>query len=111
LAGKRGISVRFRNYVSIHDCTISNFDYSGVYFSGTTTGYPTITSSRYDHGNSVYNCNIINNAHGMDGTGIFGDLLYDAQQDFLIHDNVFDQTERLAGTNGDTLNGVYSKGT
>jgi hypothetical protein len=110
LAGKRGISVRFRNYVSIHHCTVSNFDYSGVYFSGTTAGYPTITSSRYDHDNSIYNCNITNNAHGMDGSGIFGDLLYDAQQDFLIHDNVFDQTERLAGNNGDTLNGIYSKG-
>jgi hypothetical protein len=110
LAGKRGISVRFRNYVSIHHCNVSNFDYSGVYFSGTTTGYPTITSSRYDHDNSIYNCNIINNAHGMDGTGIFGDLLYGAQLDLQVHDNVLDQTERSAGNNGDTLNGVYSKG-
>ncbi len=103
------IGVHDRSNVKIHDCTITDFDYRGIYIGqGTSFGaVPTI----YSTGNEVYNCIITNCSSRISGEGN-GLLAISGQEGLLIHNNIFDQTARATGENGNIIDAVegYNKG-
>jgi nicotinamide mononucleotide transporter len=91
------IEIRGRKNVSIHDCTISDFEESGVYWGGRNDNDPAAPSI-YATGNSFYN-NILTNCAKYDGYGR-GCLVIGGQQGMLIYNNTISQTGRAKGTNG-----------
>lgn len=91
------IETRGRSNFSIHDCTIVDFDETGVQWCGRTdnnSGPPEI----YATGNSFYN-NTVSNCAKYDGFG-WGCLGIGGQEGMLIYNNKISQTGRAKGTNG-----------
>ena len=91
------IEQRGRSNFSIHDCTIINFDETGVFIGGrndNTAGEPAV----YAKGNSFYN-NTLTNCAKYDGFGR-GCLAIGGQEGLLIYNNTISQTGRAKGTNG-----------
>lgn len=90
-----------RSNVSIHHCTIVDFNDRGVMFDGRTDNMPAApttfaTHNRFHH-NTVHNCAAYNLPTGIYGRGA---LNIGGQDGMVIHDNVITQTERPAGYNG-----------
>ncbi|HMK04987.1 MAG TPA: nicotinamide riboside transporter PnuC [Ferruginibacter sp.] len=91
------IEIRGRKNVSIHDCTIADFEESGVFWGGRNDNDPSAPSI-YATGNSFYN-NILTNCAKYDGYGR-GCLVIGGQQGMLVYNNTISQTGRAKGTNG-----------
>ncbi len=92
-----GIEIRGRSNFSIYDCTITDFEETGVYFAGRGDN-DTEPPSVYATGNSFYN-NIMTNCAKYDGYGR-GCLVIGGQDGLLIYNNTISQTGRAKGTNG-----------
>jgi nicotinamide mononucleotide transporter len=91
------IEIRGRSNFSIHDCIITDFEETGVYFGGRSDNNnepPAV----YATGNSFYN-NILTNCAKYDGYGR-GCLVIGGQEGMLIFNNTISQTGRAKGTNG-----------
>ena len=91
------IEIRGRSNFSVYDCTITDFEETGVYFGGrndNTDEAPAI----YAKGNSFYN-NMLTNCAKYDGYGR-GCLVIGGQDGMLIYNNIISQTGRAKGTNG-----------
>ncbi len=108
LTSTRAIAVNFRNNVEIHHCTIQNFNFSGVSFNGSTSNYPTAVSTYHSTGNSFHDCTITNCSSMVGYPG--GDFVGAGQTGLLVYNNIFDQTERAAGSNGDVWNASWLQG-
>jgi len=106
LAGSIGIVVKCRNNVKIHDLTIVNFYINGITFTGASGGTyskPTL----YSTGNQVYNCSI-SNCGDLDTTWDGGAILqWSGQDGLLVHNNIFKNTTRTQGHNGNIVNASY----
>lgn len=105
-----GILVRGRSYVSIHDCTFSNFQVAAVLFDGKTAGENTgVPPSVFATGNQFYN-NIVTNCNDrvlQTGAGVSaGSLALGGQTTMLIHDNTIDNTGKAQGHNGDLIGAI-----
>jgi nicotinamide mononucleotide transporter len=91
------IEIRGRKNVSIHDCTIVDFEESGVIWGGRNDneGEP---PAIYATGNTFYNNTLTNCAKYTDfGRGC---LTVGGQEGMLIYNNIISQTGRKRGTNG-----------
>jgi len=91
------IEIRGRKNVSIHDCTITDFEESGVWWGGRSDNENSAPSI-YATGNSFYN-NTVTNCAKYDGYGR-GCLVIGGQEGMLIYNNNISQTGRAKGTNG-----------
>ncbi len=91
------IEIRGRSNFSIHDCIITDFEETGVYFAGRSDN-DTDPPSVYATGNSFYN-NTLTNCAKYDGYGR-GCLVIGGQDGMLIYNNTISQTGRPKGTNG-----------
>ena len=91
------IEIRGRSNFSIHDCTITDFEETGVYFGGRSDNNDE-PPGIYAAGNSFYN-NILTNCAKYDGYGR-GCLVVGGQEGMLIYNNTISQTGRAKGTNG-----------
>jgi len=104
------IEIRGRSNFSIHDCIITDFEETGVYFGGRSDNNnepPAV----YATGNSFYN-NTLTNCAKYDGYGR-GCLIIGGQEGMLIYNNTISQTGRAKGTNGWPIkycNNGYLKG-
>lgn len=113
-AGSSCITIRGRSYVTVHDCSITNFDYNAVYFGGWTGvdwGFTRIPSVYSSH-NELYNCNIIDCGNiNFWETWVFphtshGGIRLGGQEGFLMHDNILKNTGRPDGFNGDIVDAI-----
>jgi uncharacterized repeat protein (TIGR02059 family) len=88
LTGNGAVYMHYRGNVSVHHCTIVDFNYTGVIFEGENSwnSQPVTFSS----GNKIYN-NTITNCHG--GTG-GGNIRITGQTACEIHDNIVDGRTR-----------------
>ena len=100
LVGKEAIKVRRRSNVKIHDCTFTNFKYSGVTFKGQTEGSQ-VAPTVWAKGNEFFN-NIIINCSIFEGYA-YGALIICGQDGLLIHHNTISQLGRAQGSNGDCI--------
>jgi nicotinamide mononucleotide transporter len=101
-AASWAIEVRGRSNFSINNCTITDFEDTGVFWGGrndNNTEPPKI----YATGNTFHH-NIVKNCAKYDGYGR-GCLSIGGQQGMLIYDNDISQTGRPAGTNGWPIKG------
>jgi hypothetical protein len=97
LTGYRAILVYNRNNVSIHDCEIVDFLYSGIYYAH---GYTT--------GNTLYN-NTISNCGGCipaRSSGHHYNVTVNQVEKMLIYNNVITQNQRPIGSNGGCIGGT-----
>lgn len=105
--GYTGINVLARSNVKIFNCTVENFRNDGIKFIGSNSGgKPAV----YMTGCELYNCILNNNSKRSTGQG---SLVATGYRGMLIHDNIFDQTGRPAGNNGNTFSATtagYSEG-
>lgn len=92
-----GIEIRGRKNVSVHDCVISNFDETGVFWGGRNDN-ENMAPTNYATGNSFYN-NTVTNCAKYDGFGR-GCLSVGGQDGMLIYNNTISQTGRSIGANG-----------
>lgn len=98
-----GIEIRGRSNVSIYNCTIVDFEETGVFWGGrndNTNGAPEV----YATGNSFHH-NTLANCAKYDGFGR-GCLTVGGQQGMLIYENNISQTGRAYGTNGWPIKGA-----
>jgi hypothetical protein len=95
LSGKKAIVVYKRSNVLIHDCTIVDFEGSGVSFK----------SNAAETGNQLYN-NIITNCADRNYTHGQGLIELSYQNGLLIHDNILTQNSRAALHNGNIIDAV-----
>jgi nicotinamide mononucleotide transporter len=92
-----GIEIRGRKNVSIHDCTIVDFEESGVIWGGRSDNEPE-PPAIYATGNTFYNNTLTNCAKYTDfGRGC---LTIGGQEGMRIYNNTISQTGRKKGTNG-----------
>ena len=102
LAARNGIFIYGRSGVSVHHCTIHDFQFSGVYFDSFTSAYCYNNSF---HDNNIYNCST--RAALTTGGGYGCGLLQIAHQSGItIYNNTFNQTQRADGQNGNCIYGV-----
>jgi hypothetical protein len=108
--GSCAILVKKRSNVKLHDLNVVNFFRSGITFAGANSQYtePAI----YAKGNEIYSCNMSNSGDTpttWDGIAL---IQIGGQDGLLIHDNIFNQTGRAIGHNGEILSGglEYNKG-
>jgi len=97
-----GIEIRGRSNFSIYDCTIIDFEETGIFWGGrndNTNEAPAV----YATGNKFYN-NILTNCAKYDGFGR-GCLTIGGQDGMLIYNNTISQTGRPKGTNGWPIKG------
>lgn len=109
--GTRAIAVNYRNKVEIHHCTIINFLYSGVWFTG-AYWYGVVTASTHCTGNSIHDCIITDCAHRADGSGNYGHIRWDGQDGLLIYNNTLVQPALVVSgleRCGDILASIWSK--
>jgi uncharacterized repeat protein (TIGR02059 family) len=111
LVATRAIAVNYRNNVSIHHCTLVDFNYSGISINGSTSSYPAVTSSRHDVNTQIYSNNITNCSHGPTSPNYnYGSIISAGQQDLQVYDNTIEQKSRASGLNGEMLNFIWTKG-
>ena len=91
------IEIRGRSNFSVHDCIITDFEETGVYFAGRGDN-DTEPPAVYATGNSFYN-NTLTNCAKYDGYGR-GCLMIGGQDGMLIYNNTISQTGRTKGANG-----------
>jgi hypothetical protein len=93
---KIAIIVLDRSNVTIHDCTIRNFDLGGINFynSGIST---------HNENNTFYN-STITDCGRRGGLGAFN---FKCQKNLTVHDNVFTNTGRSQGSNGNIVYNVW----
>jgi len=91
------IEIRGRKNFSIHDCTVVDFDDTGIFWGGRNDN-EAIAPTNYATGNSFYN-NTVTNCAKYEGFGR-GCLSIGGQDGMLIYNNTISQTGRLTGTNG-----------
>jgi hypothetical protein len=103
LTAGRGIFVGYRNNVEIHHCTIEDFAYYGIYFYASSTAYPDLFMT----GHSVHDCIITNCSNNA--TGYPGNVRTHGTDGLLIYNNVFDNRERAAGSNGNSIKTLRDK--
>ena len=103
LTAGRGIFVGYRNNVDIHHCTIEDFAYYGIYFYASRTVYPDLFMT----GHSVHDCIITNCSNNA--TGYPGNVRTHGTDGLLIYNNVFDNRERAAGSNGNSIKTLRDK--
>jgi len=91
-AASRGIYTRYRDDFVIHDCTIQNFDKSGI------NAYSEIDwvtpPSTYTTGLRIYNCTINNNTESPDNGGECN-LRWSGHEDYAIYNNTISSTTRV----------------
>jgi len=97
LTAGRGIFVGYRNNVDIHHCTIEDFTYYGIYYYASQTSYPDLFMT----GHSVHDCIITNCSNRA--TGYPGNVRSHGSDGLLIYNNIFDNRERAAGSNGNSI--------
>ena len=94
------IMVKNRGAVSIHDCIIKDFDWTGVTF---TNGLPATAPTTYATNNKLYNCTI-QNCSGQAGTWEGAGLIsINGQDNIEIYNNTLYGNSRAQGDNGDIL--------
>lgn len=101
-----GIWVTMRNNVTIKDCIIQGFYNRGVIFNGNGRNESTIPTDPgiYTTGNKVINNKFVNTAGKEAGSGtIYGQLNISGQQGMEISGNDMNQTQRVAGRNGELI--------
>jgi len=91
------IEIRGRSNFAIHDCTIIDFDETGVQWCGRSDNNNEAPAI-YATGNSFYN-NTLSNCAKYEGFG-WGCLGIGGQDGMLIYNNKISQTGRAKGTNG-----------
>jgi nicotinamide mononucleotide transporter len=91
------IEIKGRSNFSIHDCSILNFNETGIYWSGRNDNNPGAPAV-FATGNSFYN-NKLTNCATYDGFGR-GCLTIGGQEGMLIYNNQISQTGRALGKNG-----------
>ncbi len=97
-----GIEIRGRSNVAIYNCTIVDFDDTGIFWGGRTDNLGEAPQV-YATGNSFYNNNVSNCAK-FDGFGR-GCLSIGGQDGMLIYNNTITQAGRSQGTNGWPIKG------
>jgi nicotinamide mononucleotide transporter len=97
-----GIEIRGRSNFAIYNCTIVDFDDTGIFWGGRTDNLGEAPQI-YATGNSFYNNNVSNCAK-YDGFGR-GCLSIGGQDGMLIYDNTITQAGRSKGTNGWPIKG------
>lgn len=101
-----GIWVTMRNNVTIQNCVIKGFYNRGIIFNGNGRNESEIPVDPgiYTTGNKVINNQFINTA-GKDAGGgtIYGQLNISGQKGILIEGNNMNQTQRVAGRNGQLI--------
>lgn len=101
-----GIWVTMRNNVTIQNCVIKGFYNRGIIFNGNGRNESDIPVDPgiYTTGNKVINNQFINTAGKEAGWGtIFGQLNISGQKGMLIEGNDMNQTQRVAGRNGQLI--------
>jgi len=101
-----GIWVTMRNNVTIQNCVIKGFYNRGIIFNGNGRNESTIPVDPgiYTTGNKVVNNQFINTAGKEIGWGtIYGQLNISGQRGMLIEGNDMNQTQRVAGRNGQLI--------
>lgn len=92
----RAIWIGYRGNVEIHHCTIEDFRDAGVHFRnqiGWTTPPVVYATGNSCHDNTFINCSAM---HASDPA----QLRLDGQDGMTVYNNVFDQRQRAAGSNG-----------
>jgi len=103
LLGSRGIAVKNRSNVKVHDVVIKDFFLGGINFHNNNIFIDAIPAV-YETGNQLYN-SIINNCGDTPGTWNGGGLILIASQaDMLIHDNLLYAQGRAQSHNGNIIN-------
>ncbi len=97
-----GIEIRGRSNFSIYNCTIVDFDDTGIFWGGRADNLGEAPQI-YATGNSFYN-NIVTNCAKYDGFGR-GCLSIGGQDGMLIYNNTITQAGRSQGTNGWPIKG------
>jgi nicotinamide mononucleotide transporter len=92
-----GIEIRGRSNFSVYDCTIVDFEETGVFWGGRSDNINEAPAI-YATGNSFYNNTVINCAK-YDGFGR-GCLAIGGQDGMQVYNNNISQTGRPKGTNG-----------
>ncbi len=100
--GSWGIEIRGRSNVAIYNCTIVDFDDTGIFWGGRNDNLGEAPKV-YATGNSFYNNNVSNCAK-YDGFGR-GCLSIGGQEGMLIYSNSITQAGRSQGTNGWPIKG------
>lgn len=102
LTATNGIYVGLRSNVNINNCTIQDFNWSGIFFRGSIIRYFIVN---YSHDNKVSYNNIIN-CSTRSAPGKQGNLIISGQQDMIINNNTFTNNVRAAGENGNLIDAV-----
>jgi hypothetical protein len=108
LTSNAAVTVRYRKNVKIHNCTFIDFNDSAVNFFNNNNGYIAAPTINYATGNELHDC-IITNCSGITNRDIVGNVTYTGQDGLLIYDNVFTQTARAAGSNGNIIKCFWQK--
>lgn len=106
LTASRAICVHYRNNVTIHHCTIVDFNNSGVRFNGGhNRGNVGIPEGVYNTGNAIYDCISNNNAVSASHDSGASQIFINGQNGFHFYNNTLTQTSRAAGMNGILIRG------
>lgn len=108
LTGHVGICIHNRGNVKVHHCTIVDFQYNGI--SQTNYASSAVTPpTTHATGIEIYNDTINNCSGGNSGNFFTGLLRFSGCDSMLIHNNVFDQSDRATGNNGNNLASRFTK--
>lgn len=107
LKATRGICINYRNNVTIHDCKVSDFYASAIFFRGNNNAWD-VEPNPYCSGNKIYNCIVSNSATRSSGES--ASIRIGGQTGFLFYNNTCTQTSRPSGENGNVVGGGWNKG-